>query len=232
MPNPAATTAAQVDDDTLAPDDELDAPSAPASVAASPADVKASPEYRALQRRLRTESRERGRLEQQLGTERERAAAAEADRAAEQEAQIREVLGDDGVDAWNEIADLSSSDPVAAARKLRDFAAQRAQSSPPAQSQPQAGVPPNGGQPVSQNTPPPPPSSGVGAGVPLGAQGNDNSWGAIRADAQARFDAVVERNQNPATRNRVTMRDRQAGIMAYLEGSYAGAMEERAARSR
>jgi hypothetical protein len=233
---PAAPAPSQVDDENAIPDeDEESVESAPASVAASPAEVRNSPEYRALRSKLRNEARARGRIEQQLASEREARAVAEADRAAEQEDEIRRILGDAGVEAWNRISDLSTSDPVAAARAMADFGRTLAQSQPDLAPVPQAEPPPvNGGTTVAptNGTAPPPPSMGVGAGVPLGVQGSDNSWSAIRADAEKRFAELVEKNRNPVTRNRMTMRDRADGIITYVAGAVAGAMEERAARPR
>jgi hypothetical protein len=221
----------QVDDENDLSGEEPQAPAAPASVAASPEAVRNSPEFRALRTKLRNEARERGRIEQQLASEREARAAAEADRMAEQESEIRDVLGDDGVDAWNRISELSVSDPLAAAREMRRFAETLAQSQPP-EAPPPVSAPPQEGGVAVQTRAPLPPARGVGAGVPLGQSGSDNSWAAIKTDAESRFGELVEKNQNPATRNRMTMRDRAEGVITYLAGSIAGHMIEREARNR
>lgn len=240
MPNPAADTSAQDDelnDAPGGPGGDTPAGSAPPSLAASPADVRNSPEYRELQRRFRAEATARGRSDAEAARAREAVAAAEADRAAEQERQIRDVLGDDGVDRWNRISELSSSDPVAAAREFREFAAVMAQSQPAGESGAPGAPTPQGGSAVppsnaNGNTSPQPPQRGVGAGVPLGAQSDDNSWSAVRADSEATFGRIAAKNVDRATRGRVTMRERREGFMAYLGGAIAGAMEERAARRR
>lgn len=228
----ADTATIQVDEDNAIPDEEEHAPpAAPASIAASPEAVRNSPEFRALRLKLRTESRERGRIEQQLASEREARAAAEADRMAEQESEIREVLGDDGVDAWNRISELSVSDPLAAAREMRRFAEGLAQSRTPEAPLPASVPTEREGAAVPVRTPLPP-SRGVGAGVPLGQQGGDNSWAAIKTDAETRFGELVEKNQNPQTRNRMTMRDRAEGVITYLAGAVAGHMSDRESRQR
>jgi hypothetical protein len=231
VPNTTADPATLEVDDDASPDEEPEAPAAPASIAASPEAVRNSPEYRALRNKLRTESRNKGRIEQQLVAEREARAAAEADRMGEQENEIRELLGDDGVEAWNRISDLSVSDPLGAAREMRRFAETLAQSQPPAAPAPAGAPPPDEGAAVSTRTPLPP-VRGVGAGVPLGQSGNDNSWAAIKADAEARFGELVEMNQNPTTRNRVTMRHRAEGVITYLAGALAGHMVDRESRQR
>jgi hypothetical protein len=226
-----SATIQAVDENDLS-GEEPEAPAAPASVAASPEAVRNSPEFRALRSKLRNEARERGRIEQQLAAEREARAAAEADRMAEQEAEIRDVLGDDGVDAWNRISELSVSDPLAAAREMRRFAETLAQSQPPEAPPPASAPPPEEGNAAVSTRTPLPPVRGVGAGAPLGQSGSDNSWAAIKNDAEARFGELVEKNQNPATRNRMTMRDRAEGVITYLAGSIAGHMIDREARNR
>ena len=232
-PNTTADAATlEVDENDASPDEEPQAPAAPASLAASPDAVRNSPEFRALNAKLRREARERGRIEQQLVTEREHRAAAEADRMAEQESEIQALLGDDGVDAWNRISELSVSDPLGAAREMRRFAESLAQSQPPAAPAPAGAPPPDEGAAAVSTRTPLPPVRGVGAGVPLGQSGNDNSWAAIKADAEARFGELVEMNQNPTTRNRVTMRHRAEGVITYLAGALAGHMVDRESRQR
>lgn len=217
------------DDQQAAPDGQEPAAPAPGTVSLSPSDVKNSPEYRALQRQAREEARRRGDAEAALSQFREAQAAAEAERLASQEARIRELLGPDGTALWNNLADLSASDPVAAAELLSRTLAQSqgAATPPPAAVEP---APTEGEAPVTTPAgaaaPPPPMPSGAAASAPI-TPPESNPWDAIIDSSQRHFDEVVERNQNPMTRNRVTMRDRGAAMMSFLLGSYAKAFKER-----
>lgn len=216
-----------------APDDgEEEANVAPSTtdVSLTPEAVRNSPEFRALQRELRQEVRRRGQLERDMARDRETRAAAEAATLAQQEQQIRDRLGEDGLAVWNELAELSASNPVAAADRLAELMAQT--------QQPQANLttptppanPDEEGEPVTTPTgagTPPPMPSGVAATAPLAPTEGTSGWDTIIESSQREFDEIVERNQNPLTRNRVTMRDRGRGMMAYLLGSYAKAFKER-----
>jgi hypothetical protein len=215
------------DDDAATPPPT---PPAPGSLSLTPDLVRATPEFKAQERIARSEARKRGQLERDLAQARTDAetarAAAEAQSQAAREAEIRAILGDDGVAAWTEIADLSASDPAAAARKFREFGEAMAQSlvaaapqAPPATPPP---APENGGITVPTGTPPPP-SLGrtVGASAPLGQPAVQEGWDDIIATSQQTVDAIVKRNQDPLQRNRVTMRDRATGIMSYVAGAYA-----------
>lgn len=222
--------------DVEAPPQDDPAPG-PVDVSRSAADVKASPEYRAQQKELRKAARQAGSAQAELARLREevaaREAAAEAERQALQDAKIREVLGEEGVDLWSDLAELSASDPVQAAIKLRDLMLQKQEAAAEAEAA--------GGEaetteqeeqveqkPLSQVASPPAPPGGVAANAPLQARPNTFSYDEGIAKAQKVFDEIAERNQNPVTRNRVTMRDRAAGIMAYMEGAYLKHFRDRA----
>jgi hypothetical protein len=200
---------------------------APASLALTPEQVRSTPEYRTLERELHGERSARGRsdaeLERVRGAAESQRQAAEAERAVTQREQIRAILGDEGVSEWEAIAELSGSDPVAAATRMRDFGARLAQSpsAPSAQPAPVATTTPAGGTTV----PPLPPAGALGGNAPLGQPVDLSGWDDVIAERTATFNEVVERNQNPATRNRLTMRDRARGIMAYVEGAYAQAFK-------
>lgn len=213
-------------------EDDADDGAAP-TLTLTPDAVRNSPEYKALQRRLREEARARGRLENELGTVRTQSAealqAAEAQRQQAIADQIATVLGEDGVDAFNEIADLSASDPVAAARRFRELASTYAQSggdtaalADAVQTSAGEGAPVTGQQ---QQTPPPVPGQTISGDAPLGQSSTGIDWDGIITDESARYAKVVERNQDPITRARVTDRERGDGLMAWLAASYIKGMK-------
>lgn len=226
----------------LTGDDDQDptegTPPSPGSLALTPELVRGTPEYKALQRERRSDARKIGNLEAQLSaarTEAENArTAAEASTVTTQREQIRTILGDDGVTAWENIADLSSSNPVEAARQMRELGLRLAQTQA-------AGSPPPAGTPITPpappaggtNVPPPPSTQGsLGGNAPLGQPSPDSGWDGIIAGAQADFEEIVKRNQDPLTRNRVTMKDRAKGMMAYITGAYAQHFKEDGTRPR
>ncbi len=195
--------------------------------------VRNSPEYRALQRQMREQAREQGRILADATKAREEAEAArQVAETARQQAlaeQLEGLLGADGVTAFNEIAELSESDPVEAARKFREFAASVGQTPPPA---PGTGEPPAAtGAPTvpeqqqSANEPPPPPGTGVSGDAPLGQQPGID-WDGIVANETKRYAETVARNQDPITRNRVTEKERGGAFMAWLAASYVKGLKQ------
>lgn len=230
-------------------DDELDetpetpppapsgAPAAPpVSTALSIEAVRNSPEYREQAKAARTAARKAGTVEVEnarLRTELEATrTAAEAQARESQAEQVRAILGDDGVATWEAIAELSTTDPVAAARQFADFGARLAQSQqPPPAPDGSAPTLPAGGAPVP---PAPLPNQGVSASAPLGQSGTDNSYEQIANEAEARYQDVVKVVQGPLSgRNRITGKIRQGAIMDFLVSSVArtvGAREKAGTR--
>ncbi|HEY6013486.1 MAG TPA: hypothetical protein VIU37_05755 [Candidatus Limnocylindrales bacterium] len=207
--------------------------STPPSLTLPPDAVRNSPEYKALQRQLRAEARARGRAEAEAAAVRTQSAealqAAEAQRQQAIAEQLRDVLGEDGIDAFNEMAELSETDPVAAARKFRELASQFAQSGgdSAALAAAVAGDSTNGGTPPvtgQQQTPPPVPGQTLSGDAPLGQATTGTDWDAVIADSTDRYAKIVERNQDPVTRARVTDRDRGEGFMAWLSAAYVKGM--------
>lgn len=217
------------------------APSSPAADAApepiadttlAPDAIRNSPEYQAIAEQNRILARQAGDAKAQAAKVREEAErqrqAAEAQRAAAMETQLKEVLGPDGVAAWAEIAELSRTDQVAAAKRFRDLM-QGAQSAAPAPAA-QASAPATTEETVSQTTQaatPPPPTSGLDGGQPLGQSGPSEDLDVEIDRLSTRYNDVVERNQNPATRNRVTMRDRGDAMISFLGAAYLKALRNR-----
>lgn len=200
-----------------------DADPTPPSTTLSATDVRRSPEYRALAAKNRELARTNGQLttaEAAARTAAEEARlAAEAGQQAALDAQLIQQLGTDGMAFWDEFAALSASDPVAAAKRLAEFRAAGAvaQNDDP-DADPAAGDPDAGGGTVPAQTPPPP-SRGVDGGAPLGAASTGEDMNAVIAGLEKGYSDVVERVQNPATRNRVTMKDRSAAFINYLAAS-------------
>lgn len=198
----------------------------PAEPALLPADaVRQSPEYkaladqnRALARQAGSARRENEQLRQQAEADR---AAAEAARQAAVEQQIIATLGEDGVAVWEDLANLSATDPVAAAKRLAEFAQARAQSAatttPPPPAAPSPG---EGNVPAPQSSPTPPPARGLDASASLAPSTSGPDYDEIATGLERSYAEQVERNQNFATRNRVTMRDRGRGFIAYLGAAY------------
>lgn len=203
-------------------DDAGDGGAAPSLTLSSDA-VRNSPEYRALQRQLRQEARAKGRAEAELATVRTQSAEAlQAAEAARQQAiadQLATVLGEDGIDAFNEIAELSETDPVAAARKFRELAGRYAQSGGDQAALVDAAAPTGGtnvGNQQAASQAPAPPSLSVGGDAPLGQANTGTDWDSVVQTATDTYTEIVKRNQDPITRARVTDRERGDGFMAWL----------------
>jgi len=201
------------------------------SLSLSSETVRNSPEYRELQRQVREASRAKGRAEQDAVTARSEAEqvrqAAEAQRQAVLAEQMASILGEDGVEAFNAIADLSAVDPAEAARKFRELVAQSAQSARMTNPVNPETAASNGGAPVpaQQQQTPPPPSAGLSGDAPLGQSTTGIDWDAIAKGSTDRYAEIVARNQDPVTRARVTDRERGEGFMSWLAASYVKGMK-------
>jgi hypothetical protein len=214
-----------------APEPE-ESPETPTSLTLSSELVRSSPEYKALQRQLREEARKRGRVEADAVAARSEAEsvrqAAEAQRQEALWTQLATELGEDGVAAFNEVAELSETDPVGAARKFREMASRFAQSDQAAAALAAAAV--NGGAPVPaqqpSSTPPPVPEQGLSGDAPLNQPTTGTDWDGIAASSSARYAEIVARNQDPITRARVTDRERGEGFMAWLGAAYIKGMKQ------
>lgn len=206
-------------------DDAIDAPpAANPALSLTPEAIRNSPEFRALASENRKLARQKGDAEKAAAAARtaaeEARQAAEAQQQAALETDIMAALGEDGVAVWGELADLSVSDPRAAARRFAEVMANaRVQS--PAPADPAAGGDDAaaGGEGVPAQTPPPP-SRGVDGGQPIGQAASGQDPQAIIAELEKGFVDVVDRVQDPITRNRVTMRDRAGAMMNFLAASY------------
>jgi hypothetical protein len=217
------------DGDDDAPADPPPAPPvvapAPASLALTADLVRNSPEYRELANQNRILARQKGDAEAAVAVARGEAEtarqAAEAERSTAVARQVEEVLGPDGVAVWNQFSELSSTDPVAAAQLLADFRAsgQTAAPASPAVPEPPAAqeglsdVPAQGSGAPST---PPPLESGLHADTPLGTVAPQDTDQALVTALEKRRDEIAARAQDPMTRNRVTERERQEGIMAHF----------------
>lgn len=227
---PAENLTAQ-NDGATPDDDDADDGAAP-SLTLAPDAVRNSPEYKALQRQLRAEARARGRAEAEAASVRTSSAealqAAEAQRQQAIAEQLRDVLGEDGIDAFNEMAELSETDPVAAARKFRELATSFAQSGGNPADLAAAVAGNEGAAPVTgqQQTPPPVPGNTLSGDAPLGQATTGTDWDAVITDSTDRYAKIVERNQDPITRARVTDRDRGEGFMAWLSAAYVKGMRQ------
>ena len=201
------------------PPAEVDDP-AIGSVDLTPDHVRSTPEYRELVRQNRILARQKGDADRQIAEARTRAEAAtqaaEADRMAAQETKVREILGDDGVALWEQFADLSTTDPVRAAELLASYKG-KAQSQPPAtpESQP-AGE--RNTQVSQSNVPPATGLSRTVGDAPLAGPADDTD--SVVEALEKRYADMVERNQDPSRRNRVTMKDRANAMIAYVGAAY------------
>jgi len=210
-----------VTDSLAAPETkEEGSPVEAASTLMPPDFVRNSPEYRELQRQNRMLARQKGSMEAEVATyrqqaeqAREEAAAAEA---AARENQIRAVLGDEGVAAWAEIAELSESDPIAAARKFAEIMGSKPTAAPPAAAPEEATVAPE------QTTAPAPPAPprGLDAAAPLSQTSTAEDYEATANRLEAEYQKVVEQVQNPLTRNRVRLRDQASAFISYVGAAY------------
>jgi hypothetical protein len=205
---------------TAAPEtQEGGSPVEPMSTAMPPDFVRNSPEYRELQRQNRMLARQKGSLEVEMATYRQQAEAAREEaataEAAARENAIRAILGDEGVAAWAEIAELSESDPIAAARKFAEFQAAHP-ATPPAATQQEEPV-----APAQTTTPEPPaPPRGLEAAAPLTQTSNAEDYDATANRLEAEYQKVVEQVQNPLTRNRVRLRDQASAFISYVGAAY------------
>lgn len=209
-------------------------PPSPAIASLTPDAVRKSPEYQVQKEAARTAARAQGAAEAEanrLRTELETLrAAAEAQARESQLAGVRSVLGDQGEVLYNEIAELSNTDPVAAATKIRELGAMLAQNQPPVVPGSGTQPPPAGGAHVPQAPFPP---SGVSASAPLGQPTTDNSYDQIATEAEKRYQDVVAIVQGPLSgRNRVTGKMRTGAIMDFLVSSVAKAVSRRQAEGR
>lgn len=209
----------------------------PPSLTLTPDMVRNSPEFRALAEQNRTLARQKGDAEAAAAAARQAAEearqAAEAQQRQALDSQLRQTLGEEGLAFWSEFAELSSTDPVAAAQKLAEFRSSGVQSPPPAtgeQGQPQ----PAGGTAVpAQGTgAPPPATSGLHADSPLGSiPPQDSDEAVIRAFDQ-KIEDITKRNLDPTTRNRVTERERTDGIMALFAKGVVTELKKRSGAAR
>lgn len=210
----------EVNQDQLLAQPPADDDPATGSVDLTPEHVRNTPEYRELARQNRILARQKGEADRQIADARAKAEAAaqaaEAQRIAAQESQVRAILGDEGVDLWEKFADLSATDPVRAAELLANFTKGRAQSQPAATPAPAQ---------TGERTPPVPaqnaPATGLSRTVgdaPLAGPADDTD-STIEA-LEKRYADMVERNQDPARRNRVTMKDRAGAMIAYVGAAY------------
>jgi hypothetical protein len=182
--------------------------------------VRNSPEYKVLASQNRVLARQAGqasRIAEKARTDAEQARqAAEAQQQADLEAEISTILGDDAaVAAFNEIAELTESNPRAAARRMAELVAlSRAQSPTTGEPTDPPPAPPAGGT-VPPQVPAPP--RGVGADAPLGQPPRaEDDHLAIANELESNYQGIVDRVQDPTTRRRVTMKDRAAGFIGYV----------------
>lgn len=193
----------------------------------APASVRETPEYKALAKQARQSAREAGESKRREVEARTEAATtrqvAEAQRQAALEAQLDDVLGQDGIAAFQELSDLSETDPVAAARMFAKLMTTAQSSLAAAAETPTPPVAPEGTVPAK--TPPPFPSGGVDGNAPLMTQGEDME--ALTTKLDDRYAEVVARNQDPVTRNRVTQRERANGFISYIASAYVKATGNR-----
>lgn len=194
-----------------------------AALSQVPESVRNSPEFKALEKEHRKTVRKLGTATRAASAAREEAErvrlAAEAERQAALESQLNDELGEDGIAAFNELAELSTTDPVAAARRFKELMA-TAQSG--ASSEPPAADPPTDPEaPVTtpSNAVPPPPGA-VDGSAPLQPPNDADDLEALTGPLDQRWATTVERNLTPATRNRVTMRERADALIGFLASSY------------
>jgi len=216
------------DGDSPAGDDPIaDAVAAvDAQLSQTPEAIRATPEFKALEKQLRSSARETGAAKKAAAMARQEAEgyrqAAEAQRQTALDAQISS-LDPVAMAAYTELADLGQTDPVAAARRFAELLA-TAQSSGQAAPAATAPTAPQEGSPVPAA--PRPISSGVDGNAPLTQQPGED-YAALTASLDKRYADVVARNQDPITRNRVTMRERAGAFIAYLGSAYVKATNDK-----
>lgn len=187
--------------------------------------VRNSPEFKVLERQNRELARQAGRAAREANEARAAAEtarqAAEAQQQADLEQELMATLGEDGIAEYNEIVELTQSDPRAAARRMAQLvASSRAQSSgAPAEPPTTPATEPEGGATVPPTTPPPPRGVGADASLSQPPRTEGDDYEAIAADLDRTYQGVVERVQNPETRARTTMKDRAQGFIAYVGSS-------------
>lgn len=212
------------------------AAAAPASIGL-PADlVRNSPEFLALQAQNRELARKAGTAEAAIAAARAEAEnirqAAEAERARALNEQLASTLGEDGLAFWQRFADLSSTDPLAAARELQAYRGGAQSPAPgtattsPTQGQQQTGA----AMPANGTGARPPIASSMHADLPLGSIAPQDSDADLMAALDARFNEIAERNNNVSTRNRVTAKEREEGIMAHFTKGVITKLRESGAR--
>lgn len=191
------------------------------STAAVPETVRNSPEYRELQRQNRELARRRGDAERREAEARAEAERLRTEREAQQDeavrAEVQRVLGDEGVAAWEQFAELSATDPIAAAREMAKW-----RQANPASTDGQATT--EGAVTQQQRqAPPPPPIRTLDGGSPLASVADDAE--------QRRMDQLDKTYEDVVARNRrrepVRRREREGGIMAFMESSYRKLRRER-----
>ena len=201
------------DDDAPAMAPAHAAPIAPASIALTSDLVRNSPEFRALQEQNRTLARQAGSANAAIAAARQEAEqvrqAAEAERATAMAQQLRSTLGDDGLAFWNQLSELSATDPMAAARALAEWKGV-------GQTPPAAATPPPVPAPQEVRRPEPnaPAQSNLHADSPLGSPSPQESDEEQIAAFEKKIVELEDRNLNPMTRSRVTTKERDEGIMA------------------
>lgn len=210
--------------DLTPPGEEESAPVAARIVpAATPADttlpadlVRNSPEFRALQEQNRILARKAGTADAAIAAARAEAEsirqAAEAERNAALAQTLRTTLGDDGLAFWNQLSELSANDPVAAAKALAEWRVS-GQTTPVAAQKPAASGQQEGQQQMTPQAPAPLPS-GLHADAPLGSSTPQESDDQTIEAFDKRITDLTARNYDPLTRNRVTTKERDEGIMA------------------
>lgn len=190
-------------------------PAAPADVSLTPDLVRNSPEFRALQEQNRILARKAGSAEAAIAAARAEAEqirqAAEAERNAALAQQLRSTLGDDGLAFWNQLSELSATDPMAAAKALAEW--RQGGQTVPAAAQTPAVPAPQEKQQVTPQAPAPLPST-LHADAPLGSPSAQESDEETIQAFDKRIADLHERNYDPMTRNRVTTKERDEGIMA------------------
>lgn len=221
------------EDDGLSPAGEAADPVAEAvaavdaQLAQTPDNVRNTPEFKALEKQLRSSARALGSAKAAEAVARTEAEtfrqAAEAERQAALDAQIGS-LDPAAVAAYQELVDLGQTDPVAAARRLAELLTPAQSGEQPAP-EPTAPAAPEGGS-VPAPQAPPPLSGGADGNTPL-TQQPETDVAALTAQLDDRYASVVKRNNDPVDRNRVTMRDRAAGFIAYLGSAYLKALGDK-----